>query len=30
MADSVNASTIIDGPRKAVFYLTNVSDGTGS
>ena len=29
MADSVNVSTIIDGPRKAVFYLTNISDGTG-
>ena len=29
MADSVNVSTIIDGPRKAVFYLTNVSDSTG-
>ena len=29
MADSVNVSTIIDGPRKAVFYLTNISDSTG-
>jgi hypothetical protein len=29
MADAVTATTVEDGPRKAVFYLTNTSDGTG-
>tara|TARA_R100000455_G_C6253052_1_gene109398 strand:- start:531 stop:932 length:402 start_codon:yes stop_codon:yes gene_type:complete len=29
MADAVAVTTIEDGPRNAVFYLTNISDGTG-
>ena len=29
MADAVYVSTVQDGPRHAVFYLTNTSDGTG-
>ena len=29
MADAVNVSTVQDGPRHAIFYLTNTSDGTG-
>jgi hypothetical protein len=29
MADAVTATTIIDGPRSAVIYCTNTSDGTG-
>tara|TARA_R100000687_G_scaffold62597_1_gene50610 strand:- start:1631 stop:2032 length:402 start_codon:yes stop_codon:yes gene_type:complete len=29
MADAVASTTIVDGPRKAVFYFTNTSDGTG-
>ena len=29
MADAVNVTTLQDGPKKAVFYLTNLSDGTG-
>ena len=29
MADAVNVSTIQDGGRTAIFYLTNTSDGTG-
>ncbi len=29
MADAVTATTVEDGPREAVFYLTNTSDGTG-
>ena len=29
MADAVNLSTIQDGGRTAIFYLTNTSDGTG-
>ena len=29
MADAVTATTVQDGPKKAVFYLTNTSDGTG-
>ena len=29
MADAVTATTIEDGPKKATFYLTNTSDGTG-
>ena len=29
MADAVTATTVEDGPKKAVFYLTNTSDGTG-
>jgi len=29
MADAVATTTIIDGPRKAVIYCTNTSDGTG-
>ena len=28
MADAVTATTVEDGPKKAVFYLTNTSDGT--
>jgi len=29
MADAVTATTVVDGPREAIFYLTNTSDGTG-
>ena len=29
MADAVTATTVEDGPRKAVIYCTNTSDGTG-
>ena len=29
MADAVTATTVQDGPKKAVFYLTITSDGTG-
>ena len=29
MADAVTATTVNDGPRKAVIYCTNTSDGTG-
>ena len=29
MADAVATTTIIDGPRKAVIYCTNTSDGDG-
>ena len=29
MADAVTATTVEDGPKEAVFYLTNTSDGTG-
>jgi len=29
MADAVTVTTVIDGPREAVFYLTNTSDGVG-
>tara|TARA_R100001377_G_C3110854_1_gene82523 strand:- start:99 stop:503 length:405 start_codon:yes stop_codon:yes gene_type:complete len=29
MADAVATQTIIDGPRKAIFRFTNVSDGSG-
>lgn len=29
MADAVTATTIIDGPKSAVIYCTNTSDGTG-
>ena len=29
MADAVTATTINDGPKKAVIYCTNTSDGTG-
>ena len=29
MADAVTATTVQDGPRKAVIYCTNTSDGTG-
>tara|TARA_R110000803_G_C11851845_1_gene305977 strand:- start:229 stop:633 length:405 start_codon:yes stop_codon:yes gene_type:complete len=29
MADAVNITKLQDGPKKAVFYLTNLSDGTG-
>ena len=29
MADAVNIEKLQDGPKKAVFYLTNLSDGTG-
>ena len=29
MADAVASQTIQDGPRKAIFRFTNVSDGTG-
>ena len=30
MADAVTATTVEDGPKEAVFYLTNTSDGTGA
>jgi hypothetical protein len=29
MADAVTATKVEDGPKKATFYLTNTSDGTG-
>ena len=29
MADTVTSKTIEDGPRTAIMYFTNVSDGTG-
>ena len=29
MADAVNITKLQDGPKKAVFYLTNLSDGSG-
>ena len=29
MADAVAVTTIEDGARRAVFYLTNISDGSG-
>ena len=29
MADAVTATTVEDGPKKAVIYCTNTSDGTG-
>jgi hypothetical protein len=29
MADAVTATTVQDGPKKAVIYCTNTSDGTG-
>ena len=29
MADAVTATTVEDGPKKAIFYCTNTSDGTG-
>lgn len=29
MADAVTATSVIDGPRTAVVYCTNTSDGTG-
>ena len=29
MADAVTATTVIDGPKTAVVYCTNTSDGTG-
>ena len=29
MADAVTATTIIDGPKSAVIYCTNTSEGTG-
>jgi len=29
MADAVTATTVQDGPRKAVIYCTNTSDGSG-
>ena len=29
MADAVTATSVIDGPRSAVIYCTNTSDGTG-
>ena len=29
MADAVTATTVEDGPKKAVFYCTNTSDRTG-
>ena len=29
MADAVTATTVQDGPKKAVLYCTNTSDGTG-
>tara|TARA_R110000824_G_C14754813_1_gene629085 strand:+ start:59 stop:463 length:405 start_codon:yes stop_codon:yes gene_type:complete len=29
MADAVTATTVNDGPKKAVIYCTNTSDGTG-
>jgi len=29
MADAVTATTVIDGPKSAVIYCTNTSDGTG-
>ena len=29
MPDAVTATTVIDGPKSAVIYCTNTSDGTG-
>ena len=29
MADAVTATTVEDGPKKAIIYCTNTSDGTG-
>ena len=29
MADAVTATTVIDGPKRAIIYCTNTSDGTG-
>jgi|TARA_R110002020_G_scaffold45766_1_gene130709 hypothetical protein len=29
MADAVTATTVIDGPKSAIIYCTNTSDGTG-
>ena len=29
MADAVTATTVIDGPKSAVIYCTNTSDGSG-
>jgi hypothetical protein len=29
MADAVTATTVQDGPKKAVIYCTNTSDGSG-
>ena len=29
MADALTATTVIDGPKSAVIYCTNTSDGTG-
>ena len=29
MADAITSTTVQDGPRKAVIYCTNTSDGTG-
>ena len=29
MADAVTATSVIDGPRTAIIYCTNTSDGTG-
>ncbi len=29
MADAVTVTTVEDGPKRAIFYLTNTSDGTG-
>tara|TARA_R100000935_G_scaffold57967_1_gene93369 strand:- start:1098 stop:1502 length:405 start_codon:yes stop_codon:yes gene_type:complete len=29
MADAVTLTKVEDGPKKAIFYLTNTSDGTG-
>jgi hypothetical protein len=29
MADAVSITKLQDGPKKAAFYLTNLSDGTG-
>jgi hypothetical protein len=29
MADAVTATSVVDGPRTAVIYCTNTSDGTG-
>ena len=29
MADAVTTTTVNDGPKKAIIYCTNTSDGTG-
>tara|TARA_R110002124_G_scaffold135299_1_gene298236 strand:+ start:144 stop:548 length:405 start_codon:yes stop_codon:yes gene_type:complete len=29
MADAVTVTTVEDGPKRAIFYLTNTSDGNG-